>query len=180
MTDKSNKSILDSQAITEINSKGEQVLSLVKSKGFYKKLTHYKSELSDGKVTYGEGYPITAFEKFLGYYDKAMNIAHAPSISMTTDFSLAKCVCKYSKKGRDIFFLDGETNEAYTKRMEKALAAFRSITGISGSFELSINRIKKYERAKGLGESAAVASAASRDRAISMEGIRQGKATGRV
>lgn len=162
MTDKSNKSILDSQMITEINSKGEHVLDLVKSKGFYKKLTNYEPELSDGKVTYGEGYPITAFEKFLGYYDKVMNIAHAPSISMTTDFSLAKCVCKYSKKGRDVFFLDGETNETYTKRMEKALTAFKSITGIGGSFELSINRIKKYEKAKGLGESAAVASAASR------------------
>ena len=149
--------------LAEFASKGRQILALLKSKGLYKPLKTYPARLEEGRITYGEGRPITAFEKFLGYYDKIANIANSPSISIVTDFSVARCFCKYvSAAGMDRVVLDGESDERYTKRSVKALDKFREITGVEGSFQFSIVRVKKYSKAKGLGESAAVAEATSR------------------
>ncbi|MHB1830380.1 MAG: mevalonate 3,5-bisphosphate decarboxylase [Candidatus Micrarchaeaceae archaeon] len=155
--------LFDEKTLKTLNSKGIEILKFVKSNGLYQPLKSYAPNVEDGRITYGEGYPITAIEKFLGYYDKSINIAFSPSISITTDFSVVQCFCKYvDKPNKDIVILDGESDERYTKRAKKALDTFRSVTGIVGSFQFTIRRIKRYEHAKGLGESAAVAAATSR------------------
>ncbi|MDE1860572.1 MAG: mevalonate pyrophosphate decarboxylase [Candidatus Micrarchaeota archaeon] len=149
--------------LRELHEKGTEILKHLESRGLYKPLGSYRAQPEDGKVTYGEGYPITAFEKFLGYWKKDANLAFSPSISMVTDFSVVRCFCRYVREpGRDKVFLDGESNERYDKRARKALDNFRSITGITGSFEFTIERVKRYDKAKGLGESAAVAAATAR------------------
>ena len=155
--------LFDDKLLRKLNSKGREILRYVKSNGSYKPLKKYRAKLQDGKITYGEGYPITAIEKFLGYYDRDANIAFSPSISITTDFSVAQCFCRYvDDLNKDVVVLDGESEEKYTKRAKKALDLFRKMTGVTGSFQFTIKRVKKYERAKGLGESAAIAAATSR------------------
>ncbi len=150
--------------IAELGGKGREMLAGLRAEGLYRPLNQYKARLEEGRITYGEGYPITAFEKFLGYYDRTNNTAFAPSVSMTTDFSIARCFCRYLREpGRDFVTLDGERDESYDKRARKALDIFREVNGIEGSFQFIITRDRsKYGRAKGLGESAAVAAAASR------------------
>ncbi len=157
------ESVFDKSSLEELNVKGRAISDVLKTKGFYKELKNYEPGPEIGKVSYGEGYPITAISKFLGYYDKNLNIAFTPSISIATNFSLAKCTCEYIReKGKDIVSLDGEMSDSYTKRATKALNIFRRITNIEGSFIFKINREKRYEKAKGLGESAAVAAATAR------------------
>ncbi len=110
-------------------------------------------------LAFGSGYPITGLEKFLGYYDSERKIANFPSISATTDFSLALCGVWISEKDRVI--LDGTESSSYSARAKKALDIFRKTYGIGEKLTFNIERRKRYADAKGLGESAAVACAVS-------------------
>lgn len=132
-------------------------------RGIYRPIEDHSLDLDDGNVTYGYGYPITGIEKFLGYFDKTLNIANFPSISMVTDFSHAIAYCRYTREGGvDAVSLDGKEDRKYTERSRRALQFFKSLYGITGSFQFYVERVKKYDNAKGLGESAAVAAAVSR------------------
>lgn len=154
---------ITSKSMTLFSRKGLELHKALKASGKYGAQNRYPVVLQDGNITYGEGYPITGIEKFLGYHDPATNIAYCPSISMTTDFSVAKAFCRFVKQeGADAVILDGNSDEKYKKRMSKALANFRRINDIKGSFQFYITREKRYGEAKGLGESAAVAAAVSR------------------
>jgi diphosphomevalonate decarboxylase len=114
-------------------------------------------------VSYGAGYPITGLEKFLGYFDNVLNIANFPSISVTTDFSMAMSACRYDEKpGKDRVIFDGREEGSFLRKASKALEIFKSRYGITGSYTFFIKRYRRYGEAKGLGESAAVASAVSR------------------
>lgn len=131
--------------------------------GIFKPIAEHTPQLEEGRITTGYGYPITGLEKFLGYFDQSINIANFPSISIVTDFSVAHAVCRYTKKGgKDEVWLDGRQDKKYTEKAVRALQFFKSLYEISGSFRFYIERKKKYENAKGLGESAAVAAAVSR------------------
>lgn len=131
--------------------------------GLFKPIYEHEAVLEDGKITSGFGYPITGLEKFLGYFDETINIANFPSISIVTDFSVARAKCRYvSKDGLDSVILDGKENRKYHEKAIKALQFFKSLYGISGSFQFYVEREKKYGNAKGLGESASVAAAVSR------------------
>ncbi|MGC8609098.1 MAG: diphosphomevalonate/mevalonate 3,5-bisphosphate decarboxylase family protein [Thermoplasmata archaeon] len=123
----------------------------------------HEIELKPDKVFAGSGDPITGIVKFLGYYDDKYNIANFPSISFNTDFSMAMSACVYSEKtGMDSVVFDDTVNEKYTERAIKALNIFKNTYGIKGSFRFYIKRRKRYGEAKGLGESAAIASATAR------------------
>ena len=142
---------------------GEEIQEKVISLGLYKEPGTYETSLDNGKITYGEGSSITGIEKFLGYYDKKNNIAYSPSISITTDFCTVKSFCKYvEESNKDAVCLDDETDKKYTMRAKKALDNFRELTGITGSFQFYLTRTRAYTSAKGLGESAAVASSVAR------------------
>ena len=147
--------------IAKLSRLGKDMHSKLGKMGMFKEVKVYEKRLEEGKITNGIGYPIIGIEKFLGYYDSSMNIAYNPSISLTTDFSRAEAFCQYMRNGKDEVVLDGTASDKYTKRMEKALGLFKKANGISGSFKFYIIRNKRYEDAKGLGESASVASAAS-------------------
>ena len=154
---------LNEDYAADLGKRGAAIHAILKEKGMYDEQKKYAVELHDGNVSYGEGYPIIGIEKFLGYYDGDLNIAYSPSISMTTDFSVAKAFCKYiSKENSDTVILDGKTDQRYSKRMAKALENFKRIAGVSGSFQFYVTRQRKYVEAKGLGESAAVAAATAR------------------
>lgn len=132
-------------------------------RGIFKPCSEHEPALHDGNTTSGYGYPITGLEKFLGYFDETVNIANFPSISIVTDFSTAYAYCRYTKKsGMDAVSLDGKESVRYTEKARKALQFFKSLYGISGSFQFYVERKKRYRDAKGLGESAAVAAAVSR------------------
>ncbi len=152
---------LNKNDVKKLAAIGRRIHSRLKSYGLYTKSSAPETMLEENKISYGEGYPIIGIEKFLGYYDANYNIAYSPSISITTDFSKCKAFCAYSKTGRDEVLLDGVSSEKYSKRMEKALSIFKKENGIKGSFRFYIIRDKRYADAKGLGESAAVASASS-------------------
>lgn len=131
--------------------------------GVFRPITEHVPQPEDGRATTGYGYPITGLEKFLGYFDQSINIANFPSISIVTDFSVAHAYCRYSKHGGgDEVWLDGKQDRKYTEKAVRALQFFKSIYEIPGSFKFYIERKKKYENAKGLGESAAVAASVSR------------------
>ncbi len=124
---------------------------------------NFEPTLEDGKRSYGIGYPITGIEKFLGYFDKSINIANFPSISLLTDFSIALSECVFIRDtGRDHVILDGEEKPVYTERARRALEFFKNIYDIKGSFQFKITRKRKYKSGKGLGESAAIAAATAR------------------
>lgn len=131
--------------------------------GIFKESSEHQPNLEEGKVTWGYGYPITGLEKFLGYFDSTINIANFPSISIVTDFSHAIAYCRYTKhSGLDSVSLDGKEDKKYTEKARKALQFFKSLYGISGSFQFHVERVRRYDDAKGLGESAAVAASVAR------------------
>lgn len=149
--------------MVELKDRGEEIQKKLVELGLFEEAGKYEPTLEDGKISFGEGYPITAIEKFLGYFDKQMNIANFPSISFNTDFSKALTACKYvSEPGSDLVVLDGEQNQKYQDRAGKAVNYFKGIFGIKGSFRFYIKREKRYDEAKGLGESAAIASSTAR------------------
>lgn len=149
--------------VPEPRDLGMIIESELVSKGLFKPIHEHAVMLEEGKVTPGYGYPITGLEKFLGYFDETINIANFPSISIVTDFSVARAQCRYTEKsGVDSVILDGKENRKYHEKALKALQFFKSLYGISGSFQFYIEREKKYGNAKGLGESASVAAAVSR------------------
>jgi diphosphomevalonate decarboxylase len=118
-----------------------------------------KVEMDSKEEGFGSGYPITGLEKFLGYFDSGKKVAYFPSISITTDFSMTQCAVWKSSKDR--VMLDGVENQSYLKRATNALDYFRKAYGISDKLTFYVERKKRYENAKGLGESAAVAAAVS-------------------
>jgi len=139
--------------------------------GILAHMEHHKPELEEGRESFGIGYPITGIEKFLGYFDKSINIANFPSISLTTDFSIAFSRCVYLKEtGKDRVLLDGVSKPNYTERAKKAIEFFKNLYEIRGSFQFEIRRKRKYASAKGLGESAAIAAAAARSLAVNVFG----------
>lgn len=146
-----------------LTAEGKEIERLLVDKGIFKDLDDYQTNVEDGRITYAEGYPMTAIEKFLGYYDDKTNIAYSPSISFNTDLSVAQAYCEYSKvEGKDSVLLDGTSDERYTAGAGKALDNFRRMFNVKGSFRFNIKRVKRYGSAKGLGESAAVAAATAR------------------
>ncbi|OJI08471.1 diphosphomevalonate decarboxylase [Candidatus Micrarchaeum sp.] len=147
--------------IAKLSRLGREMHSKLGRKGMFEEVKKHEKSLEEGRITNGVGYPIIGIEKFLGYYDSSMNIAYNPSISLTTDFSRAEAFCQYLRNGKDEVVLDGASSDKYMKRMEKALDFFKRENRISGSFRFYITRKKRYKDAKGLGESASVASAAS-------------------
>lgn len=149
--------------MAELKERGEEIWKSLVEKGLFKDPADHEVALEEGRITYGEGYPITAIEKFLGYFDKQVNIANFPSISFNTDFSVAKTACLYTKEpGVDSVVLDGEESPKYRDRAGKAVNYFKGVFGIKGSFRFYVKREKRYEEAKGLGESAAIASSTAR------------------
>ncbi|MCW6168273.1 MAG: mevalonate pyrophosphate decarboxylase [Thermoplasmatales archaeon] len=131
--------------------------------GIIKGFHSHEPFIEDRQKSYGIGYPITGIEKFLGYFDKSINIANFPSISLLTDFSVALSECVFFKEtGKDRVILDGEEKPVYTERARRALEFFKNVYDIKGSFQFRIDRKRKYRSAKGLGESAAIAAATAR------------------
>ncbi len=142
---------------------GEKIKSTLEKEGLYQQIEYPEPSLDDGNISYGLSYPIKAFEKFLGYYDSAEKIAFNPSISFNTDFSFCLSACKYTKTAKtDSVVLDGVTNDSYTLKATSALQSFKKKFKIEGSFQFYLKRYRKYTEAKGMSESSAVASAASR------------------
>ncbi|CAC12022.1 hypothetical protein [Thermoplasma acidophilum] len=149
--------------IAELHRAGDDIKEMMKSEGYYSEPSKYEAELSDGNITFAYSYPIKAFEKFLGYYDRENRIAFNPSISMRTDFSFCLAACRYRKNGKtDTVVLDGYADNKYYKKAKFALDKFRSEYSINGSFDFYIKRYRRYQKAKGLSESSAVAAAVSR------------------
>lgn len=142
---------------------GRQLVSLLMEKSIYSEPEPLQISLEDGKSTYGYGYPIKALEKFLGYYDPELHLPFNPSISFNTDFSICQCLCTYDRSAsEDRIIFDGKESGEYSKRASGALSIFRRIFSISGGFTFVIKRSRRYDHAKGMSESAAVASAVSR------------------
>lgn len=130
--------------------------------GIYREIADPEIQIEYGKISYGYGYSIKAIEKFLGYYDPKYHIPFNPSISFRTDFSLCEACCMAVKgMERDHIVFNGNYNERYQLRGETALNVFREMTGIKDHFLFYIRMTRRYERAKGLSESAAVAAAVS-------------------
>ncbi len=149
--------------MTDPRESGETILRKLLSLGIWQDPPQSAPLLEDGRIGTGYGFPIIGLEKFLGYFDRALNIANFPSISLTTDFSTCVAFCKYIEKpASDLVILDGSSDRKYQQRAQKALSFFKSLYGITGSFHFYIMRKKRYESAKGLGESAAVAAAVAR------------------
>lgn len=149
--------------MVELRERGEEIYRKLVEKGLFSKIQEHEATPEEGRISYGEGYPITAIEKFLGYFDTQTNIANFPSISFNTDFSVAKTACMFIRRpGEDSVMLDGEEDRKYEDRAGKAVNYFKGIFGIKGSFRFYIRREKRYSEAKGLGESAAIASSTSR------------------
>ncbi len=159
--------------IESLSAEGKRLHAALVDKGIFKRAGDYAARPEDGAVTYAEANPITAVEKFLGYYDDKKNIAFAPSISFNTDLSIAQAYCRYSKEeNADSIMLDGAIEERYTRRAAKALDNFRRLFRIGGSFKFYIKRVKRYGLGKGLGESAAVAAASAKALAANVFGER--------
>ena len=149
--------------IERVKAVGEQIKSVLLDNGTYEELVYPEPVLEDGRISYGASYPIKAFEKFLGYYDSGNKIAYNPSISFNTDFSFCLSSCQYMKSGNsDTVVLDGIVNDNYQKKAKEALSGFKRKFKFAGSFNFYMKRYKKYGNAKGMSESSAVASAASR------------------
>lgn len=149
--------------MVELKDKGEEIYRRLVDLDLFRDPERHDPAPEHGRITYGEGYPITAIEKFLGYYDKDLNIANFPSISFNTDFSVARTACLYTEEpGNDTVVLDGVGDRKYNDRAGKALNYFKDRFELKGSFHFYIKRDKKYSEAKGLGESAAVASSTAR------------------
>ncbi|MEM0156409.1 MAG: mevalonate pyrophosphate decarboxylase [Thermoplasmataceae archaeon] len=147
-------------SLTEL---GESLHMTMERAGLIPEIEEYNLDQDPGRVTYGHGFPITGVEKFLGYADSVMNIANFPSISITTNFMQTHAFCQGLREGgRDHVVLDGQVEDKYSKRAEKALNYFKSLFGITGSFRFFIQRDRKYKEAKGIGESASIAAAVAR------------------
>ncbi len=121
----------------------------------------YREPLMDVKneIFFGSGNGITGIEKFLGYNDAKQNVANFPSISLTHDFVTVEAAVRISEKDR--IFVDGREDQNHARRAIKALDIFREMFGLKEHFAFYLRRHKKYEKAKGMGESAAFASATS-------------------
>lgn len=142
---------------------GTRLVETLMEAGIYSEPDPVNIELEDGKTSYGHGYPIKAVEKFLGYYDPEMHIPFNPSISFGTDFSLFQCSCTYDRNAKqDSVIFNGEKSESYSMRAAGAMTNFRKIFKFGGAFKFVIRRSRRYEKAKGLSESAAVAASVSR------------------
>ena len=147
---------------SELKEKGEKIKNSLMEIGAHKEIVYDLPETEDMKTTTSTSYPIKAFEKFLGFYDKNEKIAFNPSISFNTDFSYCIASCRYLKEeGRDFVRLDGETSSTYKAKADRALGYFKKRFGLHGSFQFNIRRFRRYENAKGMSESSAVAAAAS-------------------
>ena len=139
---------------------GKKLASILYDMGLYREIVYEEPDLEDLKETTATSYPIKAFEKFLGFYDNKEKIAFNPSISFNTDFSYCISSCRYtSEEGKDFVSLDNEINATYASKAEKALEYFRKRFGIKGSFQFNIKRFRRYDTAKGMSESSAVAAA---------------------
>ncbi len=149
--------------ITGLKELGDSIKDMLIQKDYFKNNKKYNANLIDGNISSGYGYPIKAFEKFLGYYDSPNRVAYNPSISMSTNFSYCLSACKYNKNGKmDTVIVDGISDENYDKKAKYALDYFRNDFGIKGTFDFYIKRYRKYDRGKGMSESAAVAASVSR------------------
>lgn len=111
-------------------------------------------------IFFGTGNGITGLEKFLGYSNTPLKIANFPSISLTHDFVRVKAAVCLSK--RDSVMVDGKTDASHLSRAIGALEIFREMFQVKDHFAFYIEREKKYESAKGMGESAAFAAATAR------------------
>ncbi len=142
---------------------GERMGNYLEEKGVFHVPGKYDADPEEGKIWLSHSYPIKAFEKFLGYYDREERIAYNPSISFNTDFSYCLAACEYSKNpGQDRVIMDDSESELYSKKADFALKKFRRDYAISGSFHFFIRRYRKYSRAKGMSESSEVAAAVSK------------------
>lgn len=143
----------------ELNAKGEGIRNSLVEAGLYEEIQYESPQTEDRRLTTATSYPIKAFEKFLGFYDNFEKIAFNPSVSFNTDFSFCISSCRYIKEdGRDFVRLDGETLTTYKKKAENALNYFRRKFNLHGSFQFNIQRFRRYENAKGMSESSAVAA----------------------
>ena len=146
----------------ELKEKGERIKDSLMEIGAYKEISYDLPETEDMKTTTSTSYPIKAFEKFLGFYDNNEKIAFNPSISFNTDFSYCISSCRYLKEeGKDFVRLDGETSSTYKAKADRALSYFKKRFNLHGSFQFNVRRFRRYENAKGMSESSAVAAAVS-------------------
>ena len=144
----------------EIRMKGENIKNSLIETGAYEEITYEYPAVEDQRTVTATAYPIKAFEKFLGFYDNIEKIAFNPSVSFNTDFSYCISSCRYLKQdGMDFVRLDGETSNIYNTKAEKALNYFRKRFNLHGSFQFNVRRFRRYENAKGMSESSAVAAA---------------------
>ncbi|MHB8372111.1 MAG: mevalonate 3,5-bisphosphate decarboxylase [Thermoplasmataceae archaeon] len=149
--------------IKELTEKGEKFRQNLSDNGLFHKIEYSEPELEDFRETVALAYPIKAFEKFLGFYDTTEKIAFNSSISFNTDFSHCLSFCRYVREeGKDIVILDGKTEHAYTSKAMKSLSYFRSRFSIKGSFQFYVKRFRRYDGAKGMSESSAVAASVAK------------------
>jgi diphosphomevalonate decarboxylase len=147
----------------EFKKRGESLKEQLIEYANFNEIQYTEPELEDFKESTSMAYPIKAFEKFLGFYDKTEKIAYNPSISFNTDFSFCISSCRYTREeGKDSVNLDGIQNTSYTSKASKALTYFKSRFSIKGSFQFRVKRFRRYENAKGMSESSAVAASVSR------------------
>lgn len=148
--------------IDSLTSEGRKIERKLREQGLISETRIVKARPEEGITSIGVGYPMKAMEKFLGYYDGPMKIAFNPSVSISTDFSFCLSACRYVAKGsRDIVYLDGSMSEQYQERAKAALDYVRREYGVKGSFHFYIKRYRKYGEAKGMSESASVATSVS-------------------
>ncbi|AAT43063.1 mevalonate 3,5-bisphosphate decarboxylase [Picrophilus oshimae] len=166
--------------MNDLNVYGEKIRNMLLELGIYNKSDDYSPDIKYNKTFHANGYPITGLYKFLGYYDRDNNIANFPSISFTTNFSSCDVTCRVLRSGNDRIIFNGKNNEKYYKRAEKALSFLRKKYRIDAAFEFNIRINRRYRDAKGLGESAAVASATARAVAAAVFGMDAAKDRGFV
>ncbi len=153
---------MDLNVISDLNQKGSRIYSKLNEMGIIHEEEMPPPSPEDGRITFGSGYPSKAIEKFIGYYDRNSRIAYTPSMSILTDFSIARAYCLYNKAGKsDIVYLDSRFDPERSESAKIALDKFRSICGVKGYFTFYVERERRYVRAKGLSESSAVAAAVS-------------------
>jgi diphosphomevalonate decarboxylase len=145
--------------IESLTSEGRKIERRLMDLGVIRETRSLEARPEEATTAFGVGYPMKAMEKFLGYYDNSLKIAFNPSISISTDFSYCLSACRYIARGsNDRVFLDGEESQLYLERAKHALDYVRNAYGLSGSFHFYIRRYRKYTDAKGMSESASVAT----------------------
>ena len=155
------------KSVCDVIEKGnEDIRSWLREQGWHEEPWPkiVKKNTTEGEAVV-QSHPILGIEKYLGMVDSDRRIAHFPSVKLTNDSFRTKTYVKFDPVLKDdVIILDGAfAADKGLKRIQKILAAFRSMTGITTKCLLISRHFGKAEtKAKGLGLSAASGGAVAR------------------